>query len=333
MIGVAALRWHGVVPLVLPRRAVVVGRAFGILVVPHPVGMEAEGELGVVPEGDLDRVPDLGVDGRSEQAEVLPARIDRREGGERLVGVGAVVRLAVDMADPVRAVRDEGIRRLIERLAGDLVEPGRRVVPVDLVGGDEVLPGASGTAGRAGGGRRSLGGASSGAQPARLHGPKQREPPRAEEAERLPPVHARRQPTAVRSCPLVTRVNVQSRDHGSSPPRVRALGRRVRPPGEVDKPRDEQLRHAHRAGIAIGGAGGNAYPVCIPRPLYYAAQEGMASICRKSCTADASDRHPGSGCPECRSRRTSVQRAVRRPAGSAAARRTRSGSSAARLDR
>src|SRR5215207_8564369 len=94
-----------------------------------------------------DGVADLGLDGRPQQAQVLPLGGAGLEVGEGGVGVLAVQRLDVDLADAVRALLDKDVLGLTERLAGDVVEPQRRVVPADLIGGDEIGAGPAAAGG------------------------------------------------------------------------------------------------------------------------------------------------------------------------------------------
>src|SRR6266508_539133 len=63
--------------------------------------------------------------------------------GEAGVGVFAVQRLDVHMADPVGSLLDEDVLGLPEGSAGDVVAAQRGVVPADLVGGDVIGPGST----------------------------------------------------------------------------------------------------------------------------------------------------------------------------------------------
>ena len=87
-----------------------------------------------------DRVADFGMDHGPEDAEMLPARICRGPGREGVIGVGAIEGFSVDVADPVRSRLGEDLGGFAERLPGDEILAGGRVVPVDLLGGNEILP-------------------------------------------------------------------------------------------------------------------------------------------------------------------------------------------------
>src|SRR5581483_2319652 len=138
-VGVLAALRHGVVGLVGPAGAVVVVRPLGGLVVEQAVGMHAGRERRVVPEDDLDRVADLGVDRRPEDAEVLPLLRAGNERLERAVGVPAVDRFAVDVPDALVAVVEVGAGGGLEARPEQV--PARRgVIPVDRIGGDVVRP-------------------------------------------------------------------------------------------------------------------------------------------------------------------------------------------------
>lgn len=87
-----------------------------------------------------DRVADFGMDHGPEGTEMLPARICRRTGREGVIGVGAIGGFSVDVADPVRSRLGEDLGGFAEWLPGDEILAGWSVVPIDLLGGNEILP-------------------------------------------------------------------------------------------------------------------------------------------------------------------------------------------------
>ena len=87
-----------------------------------------------------DRVADFGMDRGPEDTEVLPARICRGPGREGVIGVGAIEGFSIDVADPVRSRLGEDLGGFAEWLPGDEILAGGRVVPIDLLGGNEILP-------------------------------------------------------------------------------------------------------------------------------------------------------------------------------------------------
>src|SRR6476659_1763228 len=87
-----------------------------------------------------DRAADFGMDRGPEDTEMLPARICRRTGREGVIGVGAIEGFSIDVADPVRSRLGEDLGGFAEWLPGDEFLAGGRVVPIDLLGGNEILP-------------------------------------------------------------------------------------------------------------------------------------------------------------------------------------------------
>ena len=87
-----------------------------------------------------DRVTDFGMDRGPEDTEVLPARICRGPGREGVIGVGTIEGFSIDVADPVRSRLGEDLGGFAEWLPGDEILAGGRVVPIDLLGGNEILP-------------------------------------------------------------------------------------------------------------------------------------------------------------------------------------------------
>jgi hypothetical protein len=94
----------------------------------------------VVLEDHRDGVADGGADDRAQHAQVLLCGAARLQFPEGRVGVLPVQGLDVARADAVRALPGEDGGRLVERLTGELVRSGRRIVPNRLVGRDEVAP-------------------------------------------------------------------------------------------------------------------------------------------------------------------------------------------------
>src|SRR5689334_19154476 len=71
-VSMSLARRHGVVFLLSSGCSVVVGRAFGVFVIEHSVGMHAVGSLGVVLENDLDRVANFGAENWTKNSCALP---------------------------------------------------------------------------------------------------------------------------------------------------------------------------------------------------------------------------------------------------------------------
>src|SRR5262245_51839184 len=94
--------------------------------------------VSVVLEFDNDRVADLGVNGWTEHAEMLPLRRHWFQLGERGVGVLAVDRLAVHAANAIVATLHVYVGLVIKWLAGNLVETRGRIVPLYFIRRDEI---------------------------------------------------------------------------------------------------------------------------------------------------------------------------------------------------
>ncbi len=88
---------------------------------------------------NLDGVADHGSNQRPEHAQVLPVGAALLDYVEVAVGVLAIQRFGVAVANSIDPVAlDEHIRLLVERLTGNAVETERGVVPNSLFSGNEV---------------------------------------------------------------------------------------------------------------------------------------------------------------------------------------------------
>src|SRR5271169_2311609 len=88
----------------------------------------------VVPEGDTDGFPDFSPQHGSENSQVLPLRSAGLEFGEGSVGVLAINRFSVNLADTVRTGLHESRPVAGEFHAHHFVDAVGSIVPLDFVG-------------------------------------------------------------------------------------------------------------------------------------------------------------------------------------------------------
>jgi hypothetical protein len=118
---------------------IVVMRPFGTLFVEHAMRVHAVRLCAIMSEHDSDGVPHLRTEDGTKQAKVLPFWRAILQGCENVIGIRAIDRLSVDLANAILSVLSPKLRNMIERHAAHLVDTERRIVPVHFVCGDVVI--------------------------------------------------------------------------------------------------------------------------------------------------------------------------------------------------
>src|SRR5215469_8569036 len=105
--------------------------------------VHTEWEMCAVLENDFESIARLAPQHGADNAQMLPLGFTRLQRTERAVGVLPIHRFSENPAYMPRIVHYEESRPLIVGLAGHVVDLGRRVVPIHLIGRNVVSMGCA----------------------------------------------------------------------------------------------------------------------------------------------------------------------------------------------
>jgi hypothetical protein len=94
--------------------------------------------MSIVLENNFQRIAGLASEHETHDADMLPLGFAWLQGRERAVRVLPVDCFPVDLADVASIIFDENVRMVVVRLARHVVRLGRRVIPINLIGRDEI---------------------------------------------------------------------------------------------------------------------------------------------------------------------------------------------------